>query len=137
MFELAAVVALLGTAAPPAIWKVPGAIEQSKDCADCPQMIVVPAGESRMGSPNSEMHRGAEAQQRITITPPFAVSKFEITFDEWARCGWGLQRLLARRRKLGSGPSPRHQCFVARFPGLCGVAVSETGKTYLLLSEAK
>jgi formylglycine-generating enzyme required for sulfatase activity len=37
-----------------------------------------------MGSPPSEL--GAEARHRVTIAAPFAVSKFEITFDEWDAC---------------------------------------------------
>jgi formylglycine-generating enzyme required for sulfatase activity len=71
-------------AAPPVIWKVSGAIAEFKDCADCPQMVVIPAGEFTMGSPAAE--QGAEAQHRVTIAAPFAVSKFEITFDEWDAC---------------------------------------------------
>jgi len=70
--------------APPVIWRVPGALAQFKDCADCPQMVVIPAGEFTMGSPPSE--QGAEAQHRVTIAAPFAVSKFEITFQEWDAC---------------------------------------------------
>jgi formylglycine-generating enzyme required for sulfatase activity len=72
--------------APPAIWKVPGALTEFKDCAGCPQMVVIPAGEFTMGSPPSEKYRGAEAQHRITIAYPFAVSKFEVTFDQWDAC---------------------------------------------------
>ena len=55
-----------------------------KDCAGCPQMVVIPAGEFTMGSPASE--QGAEAQHRVTIAAPFAIGKFEITFDEWDAC---------------------------------------------------
>jgi len=54
-----------------------------KDCRDCPEMVAVPAGEFLMGSPKSESHRGAEAQHTVTIFRAFAVSRFEITFDQW------------------------------------------------------
>ena len=47
-------------------------------------MVVIPAGEFTMGSPASQLQ--AEAQHRVTIAAPFAVSKFEITFDEWDAC---------------------------------------------------
>jgi formylglycine-generating enzyme required for sulfatase activity len=70
--------------APPAIWRVPGALTAFKDCAGCPQMVVIPAGEFTMGSPPAE--QGAETQHRVTIAAPFAVSKFEITFDQWDAC---------------------------------------------------
>jgi len=70
--------------APPVVWRVPGAPTEFKDCVDCPQMVVVPAGEYTMGSPPSEQQ--AAARHRVTIRSPFAVSKFEITFDEWDAC---------------------------------------------------
>src|SRR5437762_275258 len=35
----------LRLAAPPDIWKVPGAITEFKDCSECPQMVVIPAGD--------------------------------------------------------------------------------------------
>src|SRR5882724_4230753 len=71
-------------AAAPEIWRVPGAVTEFKDCANCPHMMVVPAGEVTMGSPPAEQQ--AEAQHRVTIAVPIAVSKFEITFDDWDTC---------------------------------------------------
>jgi formylglycine-generating enzyme required for sulfatase activity len=54
----------------------------------CPVMIVVPAGKFMMGSPESESDRSsAEGPQHpVTIAKPFAVSKFEVTFEEWDAC---------------------------------------------------
>jgi formylglycine-generating enzyme required for sulfatase activity len=49
-------------------------------------MMVVPAGEFMMGSPPSELYRGAETPHRVTIPSPFALSKYEITFDQWDAC---------------------------------------------------
>ena len=59
-----------------------------KDCANCPEMVVVPAGSFKMGSPTSEPERSAEEgpQHLVTITRPFAVGRFEVTFDEWDAC---------------------------------------------------
>lgn len=57
-----------------------------KDCRDCPEMVVVPPGEFLMGSPKTEPHRGAEPQHVVTILRAFAVSRFEITFDQWDAC---------------------------------------------------
>jgi formylglycine-generating enzyme required for sulfatase activity len=71
-------------AAAPQIWRVPGAVTSFRDCAGCPEMAVVPAGEFTMGSPSSEL--GGATQHRVTIAAPFAVSKFEITFDQWEMC---------------------------------------------------
>ena len=61
-----------------------------RECAskDCPEMIVVPAGEFMMGSPTNEEGRtnSESPQHKVTIAAPFAVSKFEVTFDEWDAC---------------------------------------------------
>lgn len=54
----------------------------------CPEMIVVPEGKFMMGSPKFEDGRyGDEGpQHEVTIARPFAVSKFELTFDQWDAC---------------------------------------------------
>ena len=126
-------------AAPPAIWRVPGAIEQFRDCADCPQMIVVPAGEFTMGSPKLEMHRGAEAQHRITITAPFAVSKFEITFDEWDACvaDGGCGAYSPDDENWGRGRRPVTNVSWQDAKAYAAWLSRKTGKTYRLLSEAE
>ncbi len=56
-----------------------------RDCADCPEMVVVPAGSFTMGSPATEPGRSdAEGpQHRVTIAKPFAVGKYEVTQAEW------------------------------------------------------
>ena len=60
-----------------------------KECANgCPVMIVIPAGKFIMGSPENESDRdGSEGPpHEVTIAKPFAVSKFEVTFEEWDAC---------------------------------------------------
>ena len=57
-----------------------------KECSDCPQMIVVPAGRFMMGSPEGQGNDKERPQHEVTIAKPFAVSKFELTFDEWDAC---------------------------------------------------
>ena len=57
-----------------------------KECANgCPVMIVIPAGQFIMGSPENEPDRdGSEGPPHgVTIAKPFAISKFEGTFEEW------------------------------------------------------
>src|SRR5262245_15321524 len=61
-------------ASPPVIWRVPGAISEFKDCADCPPMVVIPAGEFTMGGSPGEI--GGPTQYRVTLARSFAVSKF-------------------------------------------------------------
>jgi formylglycine-generating enzyme required for sulfatase activity len=60
-----------------------------RECAkDCPEMIVVPAGDFTMGSPAAEDgHSDGEGPQlKVTIARPFAVSKFDVTFADWDAC---------------------------------------------------
>ena len=53
-----------------------------RDCANCPEMVVVAAGTFTMGSPASERgHQGSESpQHQVTIAKPIAVSKLPVTF---------------------------------------------------------
>jgi formylglycine-generating enzyme required for sulfatase activity len=55
---------------------------------DCPDMVVVPAGSFMMGSPATEQGhtKPEEPLHQVTIAKPFAVSKYELTFDEWDTC---------------------------------------------------
>lgn len=59
-----------------------------KDCADCPEMLVVPAGSFLMGSPESEEGHSAHEgpQHRVTFAKPFALGRYEVTFAEWDTC---------------------------------------------------
>jgi len=59
-----------------------------RECRACPVMAVVPAGHSMIGSPPDEPGRGADEgpQQSIDIREPFAVSRSEVTFEEWFAC---------------------------------------------------
>ena len=59
-----------------------------RDCPDCPEMVVVPAGSFMMGSPSHEAGRAEDEdpRHRVTIAKPFAVGKYEVTFAEWDAC---------------------------------------------------
>ncbi len=55
-----------------------------KDCTDCPEMVVIPAGAFMIGSPENEKGRYPEEgpQQKVNIKE-FAVGKFDITKKQW------------------------------------------------------
>lgn len=60
-----------------------------RECArTCPEMTVIPAGSFKMGSPASEPGRDDNEgpQHQVTIARPFAVSKYELTFEDWDAC---------------------------------------------------
>ena len=66
----------------------PGSGKSFRDCPDCPEMVVVPAGSFSMGSPSDEKERYDDEgpQHKVTISKPFAVGKYVVTFDEWDAC---------------------------------------------------
>ena len=107
-----------------------------KECTDCPEMIVVPAGNFTMGPRDTEIHEGP--QHKVTIAKPFAVSKFELTFAEWDACvargdcvahgsdsGWGRGRQPAIN--VSWDDAQNYVAWLSRI----------TGKKYRLLSEAE
>lgn len=57
-----------------------------RDCAECPELVVVPSGEFMMGSPSDETARqnSEDPIHRVTIPQPFAVSVYEITRGEFS-----------------------------------------------------
>ena len=59
-----------------------------RDCADCPELVVVPAGSYEMGSPSWEEGRDDDEGpvHRVRIREPFAVGVHEVTFREWDAC---------------------------------------------------
>ena len=123
-----------------------------RDCSDCPEMVVVPAGSFMMGSPAHEAGRfeSEGPQRRVTISKPFAVGKFEVTRDEFARFA------------AATGYSPQDKCYgynvtenwqnpgfrqSGRHPVTCitwheakayvGWLSNKTGKRYRLLSDSE
>ena len=61
--------------------------ERFRDCAECPELVVVPAGSFTMGSPSSEAVRleNEGPQRRVTIPSPLAVGVYEVTRGEFGR----------------------------------------------------
>ena len=85
------------------------------------------------------MYRGAEAQHRVTIAVPFAVSMFEITFDEWEAClkegGCGGYR--PDDQKWGRGKHPVIDVSWEDAKAYADWLSRRTGQHYRLLSEAE
>ena len=62
-----------------------------RDCAECPEMVVIPAGSFMMGSRAGEKGRfSAEGPvHRVTIPDALPVGRYEVTFAEWEACSRG------------------------------------------------
>jgi formylglycine-generating enzyme required for sulfatase activity len=98
-----------------------------RDCAECPEMVVIPAGQTYLASGRD-----------VTIVAPFAVGKFEVTFAEWDVCvtdggcthrpvdrGWGRGRQPVIN--VNWDDAQQYVAWLSR----------KTGKQYRLLSEAE
>ena len=115
--------------------------ERFRDCAECPEMVVIPAGSFLMGSPESEggRNRTEGPQHRVTIPAPFAVGAYEVTFEEWDACvsdgGCGGYR----PNDNGWGRGRRPVIHVSWNDAAVYVTWlrGKTGKEYRLLSEAE
>jgi formylglycine-generating enzyme required for sulfatase activity len=71
---------------PSVVFAVEGNPGEFRDAPFAPEMVVVPAGEFTMGSPEGEQFRLAnEHQHRVRIAYPLAMSKYNITRGEFAR----------------------------------------------------
>ena len=55
-----------------------------RDCISCPEMVVLPAGSFVMGT--NGRHKYERPAHPVTIGSPFAIGKFELTFEEWGAC---------------------------------------------------
>jgi formylglycine-generating enzyme required for sulfatase activity len=117
-----------------------GKTEQFKDCPTCPEMVVVPAGTFTMGSPADEPQRyNEEAQVRVSISEPFAVGRFAVTFDEWDACftDGGCNGYKPHDRGWGRGKQPVINVNWDDAKAYTAWLSRKTGKAYRLLSEAE
>jgi formylglycine-generating enzyme required for sulfatase activity len=104
-----------------------GVVLAFRDCAQCPDLVAVPAGSTRLAS-----------GRNVAIATPFAVGKFEVTFAEWDACvaqggcshrpddrGWGRGRQPVMN--VSWDDAQQYIAWLSR----------KTGKSYRLLSEAE
>ena len=111
-----------------------------RDCADCPEMVVVPAGTFMMGSPSGEPGwlDSEGPQRKVTIARPFAVGKFEVTFAEWDACAAaGGCKHQPGDEGWGRGRRPVINVSWHDAKEYAAWLSHTTGKTYRLLSEAE
>jgi formylglycine-generating enzyme required for sulfatase activity len=109
-------------------------------CPMCPEMVVAPAGTFTMGSAPSEPERNNDEEQvRVTITRPFAVGKFAVTFDQWDACvaDGGCNGYRPADQGWGRGNRPVINVNWNDAKAFAEWLSRKTGKTYRLPSEAE
>jgi len=111
-----------------------------RECArECPEMVVIPAGEFLMGAPSNEIGSNNDEypQYKVAFAIPFAASRFDVTFDDWDVCtaygdcpvvsdggfGRGLQPVI----NVSWDDAQRYVAWLSRM----------TGKPYRLLTESE
>ena len=55
-----------------------------RDCPDCPEMVVIPAGKFKMGSNRGRTNE--KPVREVMIAKAFSMSVAEITFNQWEVC---------------------------------------------------
>jgi formylglycine-generating enzyme required for sulfatase activity len=130
-----------------------------KECAECPEMVVIPAGTFVLGSPTSESSRADDEgpQTNITFARPFAVSKFEVTVEQFTAFMDNTEHLIEERcytveqntfeykarrsfRNPGFPQTGTHPATCVEWVDAKAYAAwlsKRTGKPYRLLSEAE
>ena len=112
-----------------------------KECTNCPEMIVVPAGSFTMGSPANEQgrHSDESPQHTVTFARQFAVGRFALTFDEWDACVADDGCSGYKPSDQGWGRGRRPVINVSRDEATAFMAwlSRKTGKPYRLLTEAE
>ena len=114
--------------------------QEFQECARCPWMVVVPAGEFMMGSAENEEGRydNESPQHMVTIGSPFAVAKFELTFDEWDTCvALGGCTVKPGDQGWGRGKQPAINISWEDVKEYVAWLSKQTGQPYRLLSEAE
>lgn len=112
-----------------------------RDCPDCPEMVVVPAGAFTMGSPQTEAGRDPYEgpQHTVTIGKPFAAGQFAVTFAEWDACvaGGGCGSYKPDDKRWGRGDRPVINVSWNEAKAYTAWLSQKTGQSYRLLSEAE
>lgn len=107
-----------------------------KDCPDCPEMAAIPAGDFIMGDKS-----GRPTEQptvRITLAKPFAISRTEITWNQWEACQKdGACDHIESDHGWGRGTRPVINMTFAQAEAYLAWLSKKTGKTYRMPSEAE
>ena len=109
-----------------------------RDCSECPEMVVVPAGKFMMGSEVGDDDE--KPVHEVVIAKPFAVGKFEVTFDEYDACAADGGCTMHKHPSDAGWGRGRHPVIAMPWMWVGGYLEwlsQKTGKHYRLLTEAE
>lgn len=118
---------------------LPAPGSEFRDCPNCPAMVVLPVGQYGMGSP--PLHQGrpyAEGElRRVVVAEPFAIGKYEVTFDEWQACVGDKRCEVLKDEGWGRGRRPVINVSWEQAVAYTKWLSRKTGKKYRLPTEAE
>lgn len=107
-----------------------------RDCPKCPELVVVPAGRFTMGA--GGRYRRELPAHEVSIARPFAIGRYEVTFDEWQAC---VDAAACARvpddHRWGRGRRPVINVTFAEIGAYLDWLSETTGHRYRLPSEAE
>ena len=109
-----------------------------RDCPNCPEMVVLPGGFFLMGDASRNSY-SEQPYHPVAIAQPFAVGRYEVTFDEWDACvaEGGCNGYRPKDKKWGRGRRPVINVSWEAAQDYLYWLSQKTGKPYRLLSEAE
>ena len=108
-----------------------------RDCDECPVMVVMPAGRFRMGCVSDTDCRNSELPVHEVVVAPFALSKYEVTFQEYDLFASATGRREPNDSGWGRGNSPVVDASWDDASAYVEWLSSHTGRDYHLPSEAE
>jgi formylglycine-generating enzyme required for sulfatase activity len=139
-----------GIETPRSITRPPLSLEQERalkpkdsfwECDNCPEMVVVPAGNFIMGAPETEEGTSIAERPQLSVkmSNSFAVGRFAVTFDEWDACvaDGGCDGYKPKDQGWGRGRQPVINVSWKDAKAYVAWLAKKTSKPYRLLSEAE
>ncbi len=112
--------------------------DRLRDGTKGPEMVVIPAGEFLMGSPEDEEGRDDnERQHPVTIEQPFAMGKYAVTFEEYDRFCRAVNHDKPEDSGWGRGRRPVINVSWHDAVAYAGWLSEQTGEKYRLPTEAE
>ena len=133
----------VGTADPPASRPAadrPPAREAGtvfRDCATCPELVVIPAGRFRMGCVSGRDCKDGEVPVHEVEVSAFALGVYEVTFEEYERFVQATRRDRPNDRGWGRGGRPVINVSWEDATAYGAWLSEETGEEYRLPSESE
>lgn len=109
--------------------------KEFRDCAECPEMVVVKPGRFTMGASNGDASE--KPPHRVTIKTRFALGKYPVTLAQWNACADAGGCKYRPKSKGAGGNSPARNLNWSDARQYTAWLSKKTGQRYRLPSEAE